>query len=246
MAKHNDAPLIDQAEQKLLDLFQDYPEQKLPTEMQLAEQLGISRSTVRQALSAMRRKGLIAQHKRQGNRLLRSVLHTRMRIDLTLEFAEMILEGGAEPSLRTSRLSDQAPTPEQQSLFGLEPSETLLRYRWSFEADGVPAVLLHVDMPRKLFFGIPPESCVTGIESIRRQNIFSQYADQDVSHTLLELDAACHAPVAREFGLAPDRCLVYMKQRYYNIYDEPLGSGNVYFNPDIIRMTMVADYYHRP
>ena len=60
--------LIAQVEQTLRKAVAEgvFPGERLPTSVELAEQLGVSRETVRLALGAMQRDGLLVKHRRRG------------------------------------------------------------------------------------------------------------------------------------------------------------------------------------
>ena len=60
--------LIAQAEQTLRRAIQEgvFPGDRLPTTVELAEQLGVSRETVRLALDALQHEGVLVKHRRRG------------------------------------------------------------------------------------------------------------------------------------------------------------------------------------
>lgn len=61
-------PLVAQVEQILREAIAAarFPEDRLPTEVELAEQLGVSRETVRRATETLQREGLLVKYRRKG------------------------------------------------------------------------------------------------------------------------------------------------------------------------------------
>jgi DNA-binding LacI/PurR family transcriptional regulator len=60
--------LVEQVEQILRDAIKDgrFPSDRLPTEVELADQLGVSRETVRRATETLQREGLVVKFRRKG------------------------------------------------------------------------------------------------------------------------------------------------------------------------------------
>src|SRR5437762_5582945 len=60
--------LVDQVEQILREAIAAgrFPGDRLPTEVDLAEQLGVSRETVRRATESLQREGLLVKFRRKG------------------------------------------------------------------------------------------------------------------------------------------------------------------------------------
>lgn len=61
-----------------------FPSGRLPTTVELAEQLGVSRETVRLALEAMQRDGLIVKHRRRGTFVAQPEAPTRLTPTATI------------------------------------------------------------------------------------------------------------------------------------------------------------------
>lgn len=72
--------------------------EKLPSEIELAEQLGVSRTVIRDALSDIEREGFIERTRGVGTVINRSIVNLTNRLDLKLEYNELILNSGYLPS----------------------------------------------------------------------------------------------------------------------------------------------------
>ncbi len=78
---YSPVPLHYQVEQIIRDLIKEEEYQNgkfLPTETELAEQFGISRNTVRQAINKLASEGLLVRKKGVGTRVLQNQLYTRV------------------------------------------------------------------------------------------------------------------------------------------------------------------------
>jgi len=72
--------------------------EKLPAEVELSEQLGVSRTVIRDALSDIEREGFIERTRGVGTVINRNIVNLTNRLDLKLEYNELILNSGYHPS----------------------------------------------------------------------------------------------------------------------------------------------------
>ncbi len=109
--------LVTQVERFLRDAIREnrFPERKLPTEVELAEQLGVSRETVRRATETLAGEGLLVKYRRKGTFLAGSENHAaRSMLESTLigyVQADYRLPGGVpQPTMRyiAARMLDGA------------------------------------------------------------------------------------------------------------------------------------------
>lgn len=116
----------------------------LPSERQLATQLGISRVTVRKALDALIANGAI--RRRQGSRT-----EVTSRVEKSLarlsSFSEDMLSRGFSPGCVWISKALVHPTPAEAMALGLGPSATVLRLKRVRTADGTPIALEVASVP---------------------------------------------------------------------------------------------------
>ncbi len=74
-------------------------ENKLPPEAALAEKMGVSRVMIRDALSLLEREGFISRRQGIGTIINKHVISVVTRMDLEVEFLDMIKQAGAEPGI---------------------------------------------------------------------------------------------------------------------------------------------------
>ena len=65
---------------------------RLPSENEMAAELGVSRGTVRQALAILQQEGFISRHQGLGTFANPKVLGITARIDFAYEFSELWIE----------------------------------------------------------------------------------------------------------------------------------------------------------
>lgn len=96
--EHSPIPLYQQVRIDLLNMIQSeqlQPGDMLPTENDLAQAYGVSRQTVRQAVGALAREGLLERTPGRGTTVLSG--HNRLKFFLDKSFAQQMLEMGLTP-----------------------------------------------------------------------------------------------------------------------------------------------------
>ena len=73
--------------------------EKLPRETELSEVLGISRTQLRDSLAELEREGFITRRHGVGTVINRHVLQVKNRMDIEVEFMDMIRQSGYEPEI---------------------------------------------------------------------------------------------------------------------------------------------------
>lgn len=72
--------------------------ERLPSEVELSERLGVSRTVIRDALSDLEREGLIERVRGIGTVINRDIVNLTNRLDLKFEYNELIRNAGYRPS----------------------------------------------------------------------------------------------------------------------------------------------------
>ncbi|MER5448639.1 GntR family transcriptional regulator [Streptomyces sp. NPDC002766] len=132
-----DPPLYWRVATRLLDELRDGgipPGERLPSERKLAEHLGVSRETVRQALEVLRRDGLVATDRRGSHATLPGPA-VRSPSSLTFPVGARATDPGGAVDRAT--VTWEAPPPEHAEALGLAPHRPTLVHRYeSAGADG--------------------------------------------------------------------------------------------------------------
>jgi len=80
--------------------------ERLPRESVLAEKLGISRTQLRDVLASLEREGFITRRHGVGTIINRHVLNAHTRMDIEVEFLDMIRQSGHQAAVAFVRAED--------------------------------------------------------------------------------------------------------------------------------------------
>ena len=94
---------------------------QLPSELELADVLGVSRTVVRDALSDLERDGYVERVRGIGTLVNRDVVRVENRMDQKLEFNRMIRSIGRVPHSDNLMVTRETAMPELAAKLGLDP-----------------------------------------------------------------------------------------------------------------------------
>ncbi|MBO0913136.1 GntR family transcriptional regulator [Streptomyces laculatispora] len=174
-------PLYFQVAQQLQQLIESgtlAPGTRLENEIALADQFGLSRPTMRQAMQHLVDKGLLARKRGVGTQVVNN--RVRRQIELTSLF-EDLKRDGRRP--RTTLLSMQTvpASAEVAAALKLEPGTDTLALRRLRYADDEPIAVMENHLPTGLLGLTEDELTGHGLyELLRRAGISLRTADQTI------------------------------------------------------------------
>jgi DNA-binding GntR family transcriptional regulator len=123
------------------------PGDRLDSEIQLADRLGLSRPTVRQAIQHLVDKGLIARRRGVGTQVIRG--EVRRAVELTSLYDDL-LRAGQQPSTSVLELATVSASAEVAAALGVPVGAEVQHLRRLRFADGEPLALMQNWLPADL------------------------------------------------------------------------------------------------
>lgn len=209
---------------------------KLPSEPEVAEQLGVSRGTVRQAMTILEREGVIYRRQGSGTYANKYVLRIQTRAEFAYEFSEMLRIAGYEAGIREISI-EHLPLPQDiASQLDTAQDISALFVRKLFLADNQPAIYCEDILPESLINDAYSETdlerpifefikihCHQEID-FNRTELVPQVADEVLS-ALLEI------PVGSP--------LLCFQETALNLEGMPVLFSRIYFKDELIRFTLL-------
>ena len=212
--EHSALPLNKQVENYLRPLVQEEKYRKgqlLPTEIQLAEELGVARNTVRTAMDKLVREGIITRKKGVGTQVNRAPIVT----DLT-RWNSFSLELGGGMHTLSRTVSHMAVNREVGADLGLLPGQQALCLQRLKGIENEPMVLLVSYFPREL--NISPDEKFEG----RLYQVLQEKYGVRPARSCEEIGASPPTQeLSRKLSLPRDVPVLYRKRRVLD------GNGNL-------------------
>ncbi len=243
MSRIKYSPLYLEAKIELIKMIKkgDFKNNKLPPEDKLSEMLGISRSTIREALITLDREGIITKKQGIGNLIHKSTLETKMRIDLIRDFLKLLEDGGYKASVK--RIKSEWIDKLTQFYIKIPSFFKDKKYyliEFLYFADNQPAILATNIIPQSVL-NLTPKDEEMPFDSFKKYLIFlNKYTNEEISHSVSK-----YAPykanqiISEILKIEENESIITREEFYYGIFDKLLCYSEIFFHPHLINLNMV-------
>lgn len=205
------------------------PGSQLPTEAELTEMLGVSRTVVREALRGLEEDGLIMRRHGVGTFVREHAILKNLNINYGT--TEMIESAGLKAGTSFLKVQTVPATDEVAKQLRVTEGSPILAIDRVRTADGKPVVYAVDMLAESLLRGttIDPERFRTESVYSVVQGDLGRVIEYGVARLL---PALAPGPVAERLGLPPGALALYVVQTDYAPDDEPLLYTTEYHLPD--------------
>ncbi|MGN0662518.1 MAG: GntR family transcriptional regulator [Faecalibacterium sp.] len=201
--------------------------ERLPAEVELAAELGVSRTVIRDALSEMERDGYIERVRGIGTVVNRTVLNLRSRLDQKLEYYPLIRSFGSYPHADGIQIFSMRAGEELAHNLELEPGEEVICIKKRVLADTTPVIYSIDYLPRSLF-GTRDYTRIDLSGSVF--DILERECHQQVSSNVAHLKASCGDEAIRAaMRLAPGEAMLLLDELCFNRLCRPVMRSLSYY-----------------
>lgn len=242
MAKKKDKntdvrPLYQQTADTLGELLAaKSPGSFLPSEPQLAEQLGVSRSTLREAMRLFEARGVIVRRRGVGTYVVRppQVIETGLEVLSTIETLSSQI--GLELTASDVAVAERPAGREEAGWLGVSEETPILELTRVILADGRPVAYFIDRLPRSY---LSPEE----IDASFGGSVLSLLLERgspalDRSHAEISAVAA-EGEVAQGLGVKPGDVLLFLEARLLSESGDVVDHSQSYFLPGTFRFSIV-------
>lgn len=209
----------------------------LPREDVLAKRLDISRTQLRDSLAQLEREGFINRRQGVGTMINRHVLAVRVRMDMEIEFMDMIAQSGYTPSLLLSKHETVPAAENVAARLAIPKGDAVLLAVRLIGADGVPAIYCEDYIPLSLVkrTDFPEKSLEEPIFSFLKT-----YCDLEPHMDITEVQpAVADARLADVFHTTEGAPLLYLDELDYAKEGMPILYSPQYYIGGVIKHTLL-------
>ena len=211
---------------------------QLPSELELASDLGVSRTVVRDALSELERDGYLERVRGIGTLVNRDVVQLKNRMDQKLEFYKMIRAIGKEPRSDNLSVTREIASPALAEKLQLptDAPQTWGFVRRRVMADDTPVLFSTDILPLSLF----DNKRLEGIDfSQPIFDIAARHCHTEVTETVAHLHAVSGPEgIRRQLALRPEQALLQLEEICYSRLCKPVLCCQTYYT-DFFDFAMV-------
>lgn len=228
---------------ELEQLIRSLPsESRLPPEPELARQLGVSRSTLREAMRVFEGQGLIRRRQGSGTFVTSNVPVIESNIDVLESIEAMARRSGQPYSVRALQVQNVAADEKQAALFRLPPGAALTR---------VERVIYIQERPISYLVDLLPASVLQpgDLEASFGGSVLEllwKRQDLALSHSQAEISAVGATPeVARSLQIQRDDVLLLFQESLYSQDDRLVDCAWSYFLPGFFKFRVTQRLANR-
>jgi GntR family transcriptional regulator len=208
---------------------------RLPSEPALSQQLGVSRPTVRAALSVLEQEGLVVRRQGLGTFVRSSVAELADLLNNNAGLTETIRAAGRRPGTASLVIGEASADARIAGYLSIEPGDRVARIERVRTADGVPVAFTRDFIPADVL--IDHDVTPDRIDAFVRSEGGSLYRSLSVAGLPVQYGVARVLPtlpppdVAPALGVGLDTLLLLLEQTDYSSGDRPVLFAEEYLVP---------------
>lgn len=213
---------------------------KLPPEEELAEQLKISRTQLRDILASLEAEGYISRSRGVGTIINKHVLNAKTRIDIGTEFMSLIKQTGAEPGLAFTNVVQEFCDLKAATKLELRENTPIYKIERMVTANGRKVIYCEDHFS----FQIIKKDNYTQADLEKPVFTFlEEFCDVKVHMNLTTLKPMVTDDRLSElFQLKKGTPLLYIDEVSYNFDGEPLLWSSEYYVDDVFEHTVLRKW----
>jgi GntR family transcriptional regulator len=208
----------------------------LPPEKQLCDRLGVSRSTVRRAVTALEQEGLLRRRQGIGTLVDHNVASLKARMDLKLEFSELLARAGFRPEVRLVEAREEPADRRLAESLQMIPGTSLLSISKMWLADDRPAILCTDRLPSSLILRPYTERDLHGDVLA----VLDELCDVQVQYQIATLvPQRADNEAARLLGIEPEGAVMGFDGISYSTDGRPVVASTEWYAPGILAYSLL-------
>ncbi|MCK6627420.1 MAG: GntR family transcriptional regulator [Anaerolineae bacterium] len=209
---------------------------RIPSETDLANELGVSRTTIRDALSRLELEGVIYRKQGAGTFVNEAGLQLKTRLEEIWAYEAMLEAHGYSPSTRIISIEQQPATAAMAQDLNLPADAPVVTIQKLFLADEQPVILTINHLPVELI-----TSPYTRADfNLPMYQFLPQFCQQHLAYYLSEIvPLNASAELAEILHIQPHKALLCFDEIGYNQDNLPILKAYSYFRDDLLRLRLI-------
>jgi GntR family transcriptional regulator len=212
-----------------------FEDSRLPPENELADMLGVSRTTVRSALQSLEQHGVLTRSPRRGTQVHGRLSPSMVALQRLIGFTRLLEEQGYTVETVTTPNLTAAVPDEVASALGTNSGVPVYAISRLFFASGRPAIWVINYIASDLFAQTPSDAQLAQSPFDMRELLVGGPVD----HAVVELvPSRANDEVVKQLGLTPAEAYLLVKETHYSTTGVVLGFSLIHVNDHFVRFRL--------
>ncbi len=214
----------------------DFEEGRIPPEMELAMDLGVSRTTIRDAFSRLEHEGIIIRRQGSGTFVNEHGLQIKSRLEDIWSYDEVLRDHGYTPSVQVLDTRTEPAGEKLAADLGIEPGEPVLVMEKLFLENDQPVIHTYNRVAERLMGH--PDDAAAG--SLPIYEFLERHCGRHLSYYVSEiLPVALGAHVAAMLHLEAGTPALSFDEVGYDEDNQPVVGATSVFRDDLLRFRLI-------
>ena len=230
--------LTDQAKTAIKEriVADEFDDGRIPSETDLADELGVSRTTIRDALSRLENEGVIFRKQGAGTFVNRHGLQISSRLEEIWSYEAVLQDHGYTPSTRILDVSSRPAGAGLADELNLSPKDTVVVVEKLFLEDEEPVILARNHIPEQLISRPYTADDLTAPVF----EFIAEFGGQHLSYYLSDIvPVLAKGFLAERLQVPSSTALLSLEEVGYNEDNEPILKAQSYFRDDLLRLRLI-------
>ncbi len=209
---------------------------RIPSETELATELGVSRTTIRDALSRLELEGVIFRKQGAGTFVNEPGLQIKTRLEEIWAYEAMLQAHGYNTAVELPSVTEQPASAELAADLGLEPNEPVLKIEKLIFANTLPVILVDNYLPLKLIQqSYTQQDCLNPV-----YEFLAEFCQQHLTYYLSEI-VPLNATDRMEqmLNIPVTQAMICFEEIGYNQDNVPILKAYSHFHDDVLRFRLI-------
>lgn len=214
---------------------------KLPAEKKLANQLGVSRTTLRTALARLESEGLVTRRQGDGTFVNKRALERGIRLGGIWDFRYMIESSGRKVKVECLEISVRDPAPEILETLELKGGDLVMVLERLYYGDEKPVIHSNNYFPYKLS---KSDVSIDEIDfNLPIHELLGKYFDQEIAYSVSDIGAVLSKPAHNPtLAIQSGTPIFEFHDVFYNAYEVPLMYGHNFLNDKVFQLRVAHSW----
>ncbi|POZ93391.1 GntR family transcriptional regulator [Petrotoga halophila] len=216
---------------------------KLPSQQELCENLGVSRTLIREVLVSLEREGLIIRKQGLGTFVVKKDGIVQTGLDYLRGVSTIISTSGKVPDLILNEFEEVAASPSLSKKLEIAPKDPLIKIKRVYTADGIPVIYAETYMViNRIPGGKDAIISVLKDENSKNEEIFTyldKYFMRPIKHAISEIEAIdADKKLANLLKIPEKKAVTLLLEVHYDENNIPLLHSLDYINTSIFKLSV--------